>query len=56
MDLWAHCGDCDRWFYCEHGAAERATCPVCAATAARVVERDETRLLGRADAARNRGT
>lgn len=33
MEVWAFCGACDRWFYCERwfdDTAPAPTCPVCA--------------------------
>lgn len=34
VEVWALCGECDRWFYCEDWfdeAAPAPTCPLCAA-------------------------
>lgn len=36
MDIWGHCGTCDRWFYCPASDADTGgetawSCPVCGA-------------------------
>ena len=33
MDIWGHCEDCERWFYCPTGAHAEPdwACPVCGA-------------------------
>ena len=40
MEIWGHCEDCDRWFYCSM-TDERAewACPVCAAEPVALVNR-----------------
>jgi hypothetical protein len=34
LEIWAYCGTCERWFYCEGSsdvATPQPTCPVCTA-------------------------
>lgn len=42
VDMWALCGECERWFYCEGWLEEgtpEPTCPVCAREPEAVVNR-----------------
>ncbi len=46
MEIWAWCGQCRRWFYCERDGGERTTrvCPVCVAAPDAVEDRAALRV------------
>lgn len=47
MEVWALCGECDRWFYCEGWLDQTVpppTCPVCGAEPTAIEERSSGRV------------
>jgi uncharacterized Zn finger protein (UPF0148 family) len=40
MDVWAHCQECDRWFYPGKEPEGGTACPVCGANPVQIEDRD----------------